>query len=239
MVVLLGRVSANVNAPRPNRQRARSRRTREAILQAAFDRFAADGYVATALDAIASEAGVAVQTVKFVFHTKAELLLGVIASAAADDQARPTPEQPWFREATSTADGHRALALTVEFGTAIYERLAPIVAAITTAATLDEEVRAQRSKTVASRRRGMGWVIEAIHERGDLTPDLGVDAATDVMFVLQSPENLHAFTVTCGWPIDAYKAWQYQALCTLLLARTTRAARQKAANELSFATLVR
>ena len=231
-------VKPDVNPPRPNRQRTRSRRTREKIVHAALERFSADGYVATTLEAIAAQAGVAVQTVKFVFHTKAELLLEVIASAATDDQARPTLEQPWFLEATGAANGHRALALIVEFGTAIYERLAPLVAAIAAAATLDEEVAAQRTKTLAARRAGMARVIQALHRSGELTSDLDIDRATDVMFVLQSPENLHAFTATCGWPVHHYKAWEYKTLCTALLSRTSRAARLQSTNDLSYGAFV-
>jgi AcrR family transcriptional regulator len=232
-------VVADVNPARPSRQRERSSRTRHKILEAARERFAADGYVATTLDAVAGQAGVAVQTVKFVFHTKAALLLDVVRATAADDQARTTPEQPWFLEATSGQDAHRALALTVDFGTAIYERLAPLSAAIATAATLDEEVASQRARTVALRRGGMQRVIAALHDCGGLTPNLDVERATDVMFVLQSPEQFQAFTAACGWPVPQYKAWQYGTLCATLLASTTKAARLKASRDLSFASLVR
>jgi AcrR family transcriptional regulator len=231
-------VDDDVKDEPPNGQRARSLRTRQKIVEAAFERFAAEGYAAT-LDEIARRAGVAVQTVKFVFHTKAELLLEVIGSVAAGSNARPTDEQPWFVEAISGRNGHRALALTVEFGTAIYERLAPLSAAIATAATVDRDVADRRAKTIAARRAGLAKIVEALRRGGDLTADLDVTEATDVLFVLQSPENFHAFTAVSGWPVNRYKAWQYKTLCTALLARTTVASRRRESADLAFSELVR
>jgi AcrR family transcriptional regulator len=230
-------VTNDVNPGRRDGRRERSQRTRDKILRAAFDRFASDGYAAT-LDAIAADAGVAMQTVKFVFHTKAALLLEVIGAVATDRKARSTDQQPWFIEASSTANGHRALALMVEHGTGIYERLAPLVGTIATAAMVDEHVAERRAATAASRRVGMHRITSHLHERGDLNSRLDVEKATDVVFVLQSPETFHTFIQTCGWPMSTYKAWLYDTLSAQLLASTSRASRKAATKDLSFSALV-
>ena len=51
------------------------------IIAAAAEEFVHSGYHGTAMTAIATRAGYAVQTVYFVFHTKAELFAAVIAHA--------------------------------------------------------------------------------------------------------------------------------------------------------------
>ncbi|MGH2394330.1 MAG: helix-turn-helix domain-containing protein, partial [Candidatus Limnocylindria bacterium] len=68
-------VNADVAAgARPSR-RQRAAATRRRIGEAAFRLFALSGYAATTMEAIAREAGVAVQTVYFTFHTKAAVLI--------------------------------------------------------------------------------------------------------------------------------------------------------------------
>jgi AcrR family transcriptional regulator len=62
-------------------RKLRARQTRARIAASAARLFAERGYLGTPMDAIAAEAGVAVQTVYFAFRTKPELLI------AAYDQA--------------------------------------------------------------------------------------------------------------------------------------------------------
>ena len=62
-------------------RRERAKATRRRIAEAALVRFSGQGYAATTMDAIAGDAGVAVQTVYFTFHTKAELLIAALKIA--------------------------------------------------------------------------------------------------------------------------------------------------------------
>jgi len=68
----------NVNRV-PRNQRAA--RTRRAIIAAATEEFRSSGYHGATMSAIAERAGVAVQTVYFVFHTKPALLTAAIDTA--------------------------------------------------------------------------------------------------------------------------------------------------------------
>src|SRR5437763_1750044 len=58
---------------RPSRKE-RAGETRRRMLEAASRLFSRRGYANTTLKSVAAEAGVAVQTVYFTFHSKAELL---------------------------------------------------------------------------------------------------------------------------------------------------------------------
>ena len=64
----------------PQRE-AQALATRQSILDAALRLFTASGYVATTIQAIADDAGVAVQTVYAVFGTKRELLRSLLEAA--------------------------------------------------------------------------------------------------------------------------------------------------------------
>src|SRR6516225_1058275 len=81
-------------AKQPRRDRAQATRLR--IIQAARQRFVRHGYTGTRMSDIAADAGVAVQTVYFVFHTKAELLNACYESAVlGETHPVPPQQQPW------------------------------------------------------------------------------------------------------------------------------------------------
>ncbi|SFK72404.1 transcriptional regulator, TetR family [Streptosporangium canum] len=101
---------------RPDKQAERSRRTREKVVEAARELFLAQGYGATNLQEVADRAGVAVQTVYFVFRNKRTLFKDVVdASIAGNTEPvatmdlsgfaprAPSPPRPGNCARTSTA----------------------------------------------------------------------------------------------------------------------------------------
>ncbi len=88
------------NVKRPDKRAQRSRLTREKIVAAARDLFVAQGYGATSLQEVADRAGVAVQTVYFVFRNKRALFKDVVdTSIAGDTEPIATMDRDWFRAA--------------------------------------------------------------------------------------------------------------------------------------------
>jgi AcrR family transcriptional regulator len=68
------------------------------MIHAAQKVFACHRYAGARMIDIAAEAGVAVPTVYFAFHTKAELLQACYELALlGEDGPRPPPAQPWWR----------------------------------------------------------------------------------------------------------------------------------------------
>src|SRR5689334_18513900 len=97
--------------------RKRRGTARDRIAAAALRLFAANGYAATTMDAIAREAGVAVQTVYFTFHTKADVLIAAITIAGGGPE--PTTDvmsRSWLRDVVAASDGARRIALISEHG---------------------------------------------------------------------------------------------------------------------------
>ena len=203
---------------KPPSRREKAAATRRRILSAATQLFSEHGYARTTMQAIADEAGVAVQTVYFVFHTKGELLRQLLMTAGGrPNDPTETMERDWVDEAMTDLDGRRTIALMVEHGNDIYTRIAPVWAAIAQGASVEPEVAAQWDSIVEQRRLGIHRFVESIAGRGQLRDDLTVDRAADIIFGLQRPESLAVFVGERGWPLAEYKEWSYRMLCELLL----------------------
>lgn len=201
---------------RPTRQQ-RAAATRQRIVESAHRLFTGQGYQVT-MEAIAADAGVAVQTVYFVFHTKASLLRDVISFAAAGQHgAQPVMERPWMTEALNSDDGRRALALSMEYGTDIFAGVAPLAAALEAAAQSDPEVAAHVREIGRARRNGMWRLVQRLADGEWLRAGLTVARATDIMFTVHSHATYRILVLECGWTLPEYKAWQYHTLCDQLL----------------------
>ena len=181
-------------------------------------RFRDEGYAATTMETIAIDAGVAVQTVYFTFHTKAELLLAALTVAGGDPGGPEDPvERAWVGQVMSAASGTRRLALIVELGNEIYRRVGPLMPAVRAAASVDPGVDLAWQGLAARRRDGMRQVIEVFARHGELRSGLDPTFALDLLFGVHRSETYLAFTLECGWPIERYKAWQFATLARQLL----------------------
>ena len=80
-------------------RRDRALQTRRKILNAAHEEFLERGYHGATIASIARRAGVANQTVYFVFHTKAELVSAVIDDAVLGPEEPILPERSaWWTD---------------------------------------------------------------------------------------------------------------------------------------------
>lgn len=206
---------------RGSRRREQAKATRRRIVDSACRLFSAGGYPSTTMDAIAIEAGVAVQTVYHVFNTKADLLREVVQVAAAG-QHDPPPEPAWVREAFAAKDGRRALALTVEHGLDMSARVAPLIATINAAGSTDPSFADYWDASCTVRRNGTAEVVARLAASGQLRAGLGTQRAADIFYAIGSHETVSAFLTTCGWSLEEVKAWYYEMACTQLLSEAAR-----------------
>lgn len=198
-------------------RKERATRTRRAIIAAATEEFRASGYHGSTMAAIAKRAGVAVQTVYFVFHTKPALLTAAIDTAVMGETDPVPPEAtPWWREGTSTSDGRRAIALFVA-NVAEIETRAAALNRVALAATTDPEIVDLIAHHDSLRVPGFRAYVDTLADRGLLRPGLDPAEATDVLLTLAGSEVFLAFTADRGWSVPRYVAWTTDALCAVLV----------------------
>src|SRR3954451_6993289 len=125
------------------RRRAQAAATRADILEAAQRLFEQRGYAATSMDAIATEAGVALKTVYVAFETKSGLLRAIwnhLLRGGRDEV--PVAQQDWYREVLAEPDAARQLRMTAAASRAVKVRIAGMLEVIRTAAPADPDIGA-------------------------------------------------------------------------------------------------
>ncbi|TDD70838.1 TetR/AcrR family transcriptional regulator [Actinomadura rubrisoli] len=192
----------------PLRQR-QAQQTRAAILDAAEQQFSAHGYVRTRLKDVAEQAGVSLATVKLAFGTKIDLLLGLwhrTLAGGTDDQA-PVADRPWMRAALQADDPAAKLRQVAANSAMIKQRTAALARIITAAAAADDtaaELQAQMSREFYANQHS---IIEDLHRRGQLHPELTVTQATDILFTLNNMQTYLLLVHERRWTPDHYQQW--------------------------------
>ena len=197
----------------PRKERARANRRR--MVGAAYRLFCERGY-SVPLTAIATEAGVAVQTLYFTFHTKAALLGEVLEFAVlGDGQPLPPHEQPWFDEFAAESSARRALEIVVDSTMEIFARVAPLSGVFRSA---DPEVAALWAQSEQLRVDGFRKMTATLAQKPGFRPGLASEEANDILFVLLGPETYFAFVLGRGWPPRRWRDWTVGMLDAALLA---------------------
>jgi AcrR family transcriptional regulator len=165
------------------RQR-RGQHTRQQICAAAKKLFLSSGYTATTITDIARAAGVAHQTVYFVFGSKAAVLSAIMDSEIVGDlDSVPLLDRPHVRRLAQIGDPVLRLQRIVTVTCDITERLAPLYEIVRSGAA-DDDVR-----TLLDRHEDQRW--QSLHAfvtmlDGNLGPDLDPHEATDRLYALLS-----------------------------------------------------
>ncbi|MGW9211300.1 TetR/AcrR family transcriptional regulator [Embleya sp. NPDC055664] len=207
------------NVKRPDKRAERSRRTREKIVEAARELFVARGYGATSLQEIADRAGVAVQTVYFVFRNKRTLFKDVVdASIAGDTEPVATMDREWFRAACAEPTAAGQLRAHVRGTRAILGRVAPIMPLIASAAATDPEIAAQWPDGPDPRYTVQYAAAEALARKPDIRPGLSVEMAADLLFGLLSPQLYLILVRDRNWSPDTWEEWARSTLTSQLCA---------------------
>jgi AcrR family transcriptional regulator len=206
--------SSNQSGPSGRR---RARATQSRITKAAANLFAERGYTRTTMADIAAAAGVAVQTVYFVFHTKTEVLDSAyrLAVMGEDDPAVPQ-DQPWYRQALAEPDVTIAVQLMVGGLSEILRRVAPLDFAVRTAAAADPEASAFLTRNEGMRVDGYREMVGLLSRKCPLREHLTEARATDAMLFLAGPGAYRALVLERGWSHAEWVAWTSRALAEQL-----------------------
>ena len=173
------KASAGPATSRADKAQANRRRMRAAALALFTDR----GYASTSIQAIADEAGMAVQTLYFTFGTKSALLKEILDIAVAgDEEPVPTLERPKVRAAIADPDPVLQLRELARLSREIYERVAPVLQVVAGAASADSDLAELWETNNTQRAIVMTELITALASRSPLRD--GVDTATAIDIAL-------------------------------------------------------
>ncbi len=202
---------------KPQTRRERTLATRRRMVGAAYRLFCEKGYAATTMEAIAREAKVAVPTLYFTFHTKGAILGEALGAAVMGLDEPVGPEDaPWYREFEIEPDPRRALKIVVENTTEILSRVGPLMAAILAAAS-EPEVASVYDLGKTRRHDGYRTIVRLLARKGGLRHGLTAARATDILFVLLSPELFDALASGRGWSVAECDRWLVDMLSQQLL----------------------
>ena len=209
-----------VNRPKLTR-REKAAVTRERMIAGASEAFAEAGYGGARMTDIATRAGVAVQTVYFTFHTKAELLKACFDRAVLGPERLPPPQQAFWTEMAAARSGRAAIAAFVRGNTAILARVAAIDE-VAKAAPHEPDAAAVVARNEQLRRDGYRDAVTLLAERFGLHDGLDLDRATDLLLLYGSSATYLTLR-RYGWSDDCFAAWSTDTLAKQLLARPGRA----------------
>jgi len=179
--------------------------TRSRMLDAAYQCFCEAGYRATTMANIAEQSGVAVQTLYFTFHTKDELLQAVHDRTVLGRDELPPPRQPWHAKMTAAPEVPDAIHHMVTGVEVILARVAPLLPAFQ--AVSEDPAGAVWRRGEQLRLDGYRDLVAELSAKAPLRRGLRRSQATDLLFVLLSPDLYRALVLERGWPASRWRAW--------------------------------
>jgi AcrR family transcriptional regulator len=208
-------------------RRAQAARTRTRIVEAAHRLFVERGFAGATIPAIATEAGVAVETVYRSANGKAGLLGDAVRAAVAGGAERadvPVIERPAIRRIIDEPDPVRQLQLYAATQPGIWSRVGPLLRVLDAASTSDTSLIELREQIAAERRHGLrAGLGKMLEQRGVLRPGLTAERAGDIVYTVCGQANYEALVTQCGWTEREYRDWLVETLVAALLPRETGA----------------
>jgi AcrR family transcriptional regulator len=219
------RVSVQKVKPRPKRRpydashrREAAVETRNVVVAAAGQLFAERGYAATTMAAIASAAGVALDTVYASVGPKPILFRYLIEAAISGGDPPATAEdRSYVQQIRAEPDPSRKLDLYAHAIREIQERLAPLFEVLQHAAPSDPQLDALWREIGIRRAGNMRLLAAELAATGGLRQDLSVDDAADIIWATNSSEFFLLLVRDRDWDADRFEQWLARTWKELLL----------------------
>lgn len=204
---------------RVNKRAEKAKQTRQRIVAAARDLFVEHGYGATNLQEVAAEAGVAVQTIYFVFGNKRSLLKELVdVTIAGDDEPLATMSRPWYRDAIAAPTAQAQLRAHIAGTRKILERVAPITQMVAAASATDVEVAQLWPDGDAPRFEIHTTAANALVTKPGARKGTTGQHAADLFYAMLSTQLYLLFTRDRGWTPETWEQWTYDTLHAQLCA---------------------
>ena len=192
--------------------------TRRAVLRAARELFAEQGYAATPISAIAARAGVAVDTVYAAAGRKPALLRELVeTSLSGTDHAVPAEQRDYVVRLRAAATAREKIAIYAAAVAEIGVRMAPIHRALAEASVTDADCAALRREIGTRRAQNMRLLAADLRATGELRPDLTDDEVADIVWSMNAAEYRALLVGERGWTAERFGEWLADAWTRLLL----------------------
>ena len=198
---------------------AQAAATRRAVLSAARELFADQGYAATSVAAIAARAGVAVDTLYAAVGRKPVILRQLLETAiSGTDDEVPALEREYVARVRAAPTAAEKLALYASAVSEIGVRMAPVQLALAEAALTDPECAALRAEISARRAANMRLFAADLRATGELRADLTDDQVADIVWSMNAAEYRALLVGERGWTAEAFGRYLADAWTRILLA---------------------
>jgi len=178
------------------------------VVDAALRLFTERGYVATTVEAIAREAGVAPATVYQAFGTKQAILARILDETIAGD-AGPAAllERDWVRQASQHPDPRQRLALVVRHASQVAARTAPVKEVMRDAAAADPAVRQLLLQDEQRRHVTQQALVDLVLAGATARAGRDRDHAVATFFALVNSYGYQLLAGQLGWSQADWQQW--------------------------------
>jgi AcrR family transcriptional regulator len=211
-------------------RQAQARRNRETVLDAAERQFLTDGYAATTITTIATEAGVSVETVYKAFGGKAGLIRAIYDRRLAGRRpvsAYQRSDEMRARESDPRTIMHNWGALTGE----VAAQLTPIRSLIRCAAATAPDMATLLKDSDDERLERMHHHAQFLADRGYLRGGVTVAQATDILWTCTSAELYELLVAQRGWSLPQFARFVAELMICALLAEPHESALPTSSDE--------
>jgi AcrR family transcriptional regulator len=192
--------------------------TQRVIVEAASHLFIERGYHAATLSGIASEAGVAIQTIYNSIGSKRDVLSKVLDYAAAGEHAPTLAPIFVLAQTEKEPDPRKVLDQLVDFWRQSRARTAPFYKVLRQAAALDQEAADLELARAEERLRSYRTGAVLLAERGALREGLSIDDAAAIFHATGHPDVYRFLVIEQKWTADRWASWVRSSLEAGLLA---------------------
>jgi AcrR family transcriptional regulator len=199
-----------IPSPRPTHRQRQAQETKDRIIAAARSLMAAKGWAATTIDAVASEAGVAPQTIYAAFGNKRALLEGMRHVMLRDSKI---PEL--MAHAAAEPDASRRLGLWAQLVRQQMETSYDVISIHRQAAASDPKVAAAYRTVLDNRARTFADFIHGL--RAGLAKNIDEATACDLLWCFSNEEIYRELVEERGWSADRYQQWLAATLVAQLI----------------------
>ena len=199
-------------------RQAAAQLARTAVLDAAWQRFSADGFAVTTVEVLADDAGVSTATIYKGFGGKAGIVRALVTRALEGDPVATQAAEVRSDMARETvADGRELVAAWGRLMTEVAPRVAPILLLLRDVAPHDPAAASLFAELERDRLTRMADNARVLHRLGALRNGVTRATARDIMWSYTAPDLYDVLVRRRGWSVRRYATFATDGIVAALL----------------------